>query len=236
VCVCATNIQFNDHLQLNLGYQVPPQFTYTICSRTEPLEVSCTGFLQPRCPSCDLTTRVEAPTPNHGISCWPHPFFIHLWTPDGKGVAPFTLVFQHQHPTHASKHSMQYLSSFLDNRCCSPLNLIFPDRWAIWPISPCLLHWIFYTTSVRKYTLSQWTENIDTDTLFTLCVALAFCHCFSVVRCPCSLFDITPPNSFLFIIIIIIIVVMAVYLLHIGMVRTGNNYTFHLTRNMGLQI
>ena len=42
-----------------------------------------------------------------------------------------------------------------------------------------------------------------TDTMFTLCVALEFCHCFSVVRCPWSLFDITPPKSFLFIIIII---------------------------------
>ena len=37
-------------------------------------------------------------------------------------------------------------------------------------------------------------------------MALAFCHCFSVVRCPCSLFDITAPKSFLFIIIIIIII------------------------------
>jgi len=42
-----------------------------------------------------------------------------------------------------------------------------------------------------------------TDTLFTFCVALAFCHCFSVVRCPCSHFDITLPKSYLFIIIII---------------------------------
>jgi len=43
---------------------------------------------------------------------------------------------------------------------------------------------------------------------FTLCVALAFCHCFSVVKCPCGLFDITPPKSFLFIIIIITIIIL----------------------------
>jgi len=38
------------------------------------------------------------------------------------------------------------------------------------------------------------------------CVALAFSDWFSVVRCPCSLFDIMPPKSFLFIIIIITLI------------------------------
>jgi len=36
----------------------------------------------------------------------------------------------------------------------------------------------------------EWRHNDNLNfTLFTLCIALAFCHCFSIVRCPCSHFN-----------------------------------------------
>jgi len=66
-------------------------------SGRQPLRISVMGFSS----GLDVLAVSQPSVSKHWREpvAWPHPFFIHHQTPDGRGVAAFMLAFQHYYQT-----------------------------------------------------------------------------------------------------------------------------------------
>jgi len=76
------------------GFASSPQFSSSTYSGREFVD-KWQKLLNKPDASCHSTTSKETQSIDRQTVAWPHPFCIHHWTLDGRGVAPIMPAFQH---------------------------------------------------------------------------------------------------------------------------------------------